>query len=265
MGHIVGYTAAEYLQQHAGRSRRSASVPASLWLSCREFLTSPRDLRAMALSALSRWLFTESELLYRRLSAVTGAPLDLMLTALMARQHRLDELRSLAESGDVNASAQLHLFTNDEHDEAPDEQDETPPVEDQHQVGGQEEPAGMEGAFKETIIRLRALHENELRDRATTGDGRAMRELATLLTRQGRESELRARADTDDPFAARALADLLAHHGREQELRDRIAAGDLAAGEGLLALLRLRHREAEADRLYLYGLLPDGSIATGPP
>jgi hypothetical protein len=99
-----------------------------------------------------------------------------------------------------------------------------------------------------------------LRARAAVGDRDAAERLGDLLAERGDLDGLRARADVGDAAAALLLADLLAERGDLDGLRARAAVGDAAAASQLTALLIKQGRNEEAERVYRFGLNPDGSI-----
>ena len=65
MGQIAGYTAADYLIQHASRERRSARVPASTWDAALSHIRDPADATRLADSARNRLLYRYAIPLYR--------------------------------------------------------------------------------------------------------------------------------------------------------------------------------------------------------
>ncbi len=65
MGQVAGYTAADYLIQHASRERRYARVPASTWDAILSHVRDPADTARLADSARSRLLYRYAIPLYR--------------------------------------------------------------------------------------------------------------------------------------------------------------------------------------------------------
>jgi len=65
MGQVTGYTAADYLIQHASRKRRAARVPASTWDALRGHIRDPADAARLADSAKRRLLYCYAVPLYR--------------------------------------------------------------------------------------------------------------------------------------------------------------------------------------------------------
>jgi len=91
----------------------------------------------------------------------------------------------------------------------------------------------------------------------------AAQRLAERLGEHGNLNELCARADARDVYATWRLAKLLAERADLDGLRGRANAGDWdAAGRHLAELLIRQGRSEEAKRLGLFGLNPDGSIAS---
>jgi hypothetical protein len=131
---------------------------------------------------------------------------------------------------------------------------------------------GDEHAIMELLFLLRQhedLYEAEqlLRDHADVLGPLFQFELAELLAEKGDVDQLRTQADArGGGHAARRLADVLADRGdldeAEQVLRGLADAGDGDAGR-LAELLTARGRGEEAERLRRFGLLPDGSAASG--
>ena len=107
-----------------------------------------------------------------------------------------------------------------------------------------------------------------LRARDDAGGGRAATALAVLLEERGdldgAEQILRPWADAGDEHAARRLAGLLEKRGdldgAEQILRVSVDVGSWDYSE-LAQVLTKQGRGEEAERLYRFGLNPDGSIA----
>ena len=66
MGQVAGYTAADYLIQHASRERRYDRVPASTWDAILGHIRDPADTARLADSAGNRLLYRYAIPLYRR-------------------------------------------------------------------------------------------------------------------------------------------------------------------------------------------------------
>jgi len=248
MGQIDGYTAADYLVQHASWERRSASVPASIWDAVISHVRDPVDAARLADSALDRLLYRYAIPLYRyaadagdelaalRLAGLLAGRGDLdglrgradaddkhaswLLAGMLAGRGDLDGLRAQADAGDGYASRLLACLLAQRGD-----LDEAGQILRARADAGDEEAAGL---LAELLARRGDL--DGLRARADAGDGWASWQLAELLARRGDLDGLRARADSDDQFALRLLAGLLAGRGDLDGLRARPAAGDGHAG-----------------------------------
>ena len=184
MGQVAGYTAADYLIQHASRERRYAQVPASTWNAVLSHVRDPVDAARLADSARNRLLYRYAIPLYRY--AADGGDrnehVSLRLASLLAGRgelDELDELRARADAGDYFTAVELAA-----------------------------------------LLRKRG-DLDELRAWADAGDGAAATRLASLLAGRGDVDELRARADAGDGAAATQLtklwADLLIKQGRAEE------------------------------------------------
>ena len=177
----------------------------------------------------------------------------LQLAELLAKRGDLDELRSPADAGDRSAALQLAelLAKRGDLDELRTRAD-----------------AGDRSAALQLAELLAGAGDlDELRTRADAGDGSAASRLAELLAERGDLDELRTRADADlgDVSAASQLAGLLAERGDLDEAMQ-ILCALAAAGRGnsnrLAGLLTQQGHRDEAERLRRFGLNPDGSIAS---
>ena len=202
MGQLAGYSAADYLIQHASRERRYVRVPASTWDAVISHIRDPADAARLADSARSRLLYSYAVPLYRLATDAGDEDAARRLVDLLAARGDLDELRARADASDVDAAFRLADLLDELGD--------------------------LDGAAQ------------ILRPRANAGDGRAASRLADLLAARGDLDELRARADAGDEYAASRLADLLAAGGDLDELRARANAGDGQAAEQLADLLAAR-------------------------
>jgi hypothetical protein len=88
IGHITGYTAADYLIQHASRERRSARVPASTWDAVLSHIRDPADTARLADSAHSRLLHGYAIQLYRHAADAGNGFAARRLAVLLARARR---------------------------------------------------------------------------------------------------------------------------------------------------------------------------------
>ena len=213
MGQVAGYTAADYLLQHASRERRAVRVPASTWDALLSHVHDPADAARLAGSAKDRLLYCYAIPLYRH-AADAGDDVAGQLADL------------LVERGDLDQAVQI--------------------LRARAAAGGGGYPAWQ-------LARLLAVRGDleELRARADTGDKDACRLLARLLAERGDLEELRARADAGDKDTALQLADLLARRGdldqAEHILRAR--AGDEDADERLADLLARRGDLDQAEHI----------------
>ena len=108
MGHVTGYTVADYLIQHASRERRYARVPASTWDAVLGNVHDPADAARLAYSAQNRLLYRYAIPLYRH-AADAGDPFAAMeLAEWLAERGDLQELRARADVGDQAAAAWLN-------------------------------------------------------------------------------------------------------------------------------------------------------------
>ncbi len=209
MGHIVGYTVADYLIQHASRERRHARVPESAWDALLSHIRDPTEAARLADSARGRLLYRYAIPLYQRtvIAADEFAAAQLAATRLvnlLAEREDLNGVRAWADAGDELAAMLL---------------------------------AGLLAGRGDL---------DELRARADAGDPSAMR-LARWLADRRDLDELRVRADAGDGLAAEKLVNLLADRRDLDELRVRADAGDGLAAEKLVNLLAER-RDLDARR-----------------
>ena len=219
MGQVAGYTAADYLIQHASRERRYARVPASTWDAVLSYVRNPVDAARLARSAQGRLLYRYAIPLYRYAADAGDGEAAFGLAGLLADRGELDELRARADAGDWRAASRLA------------DRGELDELRARANAGDGEAAFGL-------ASRLADRGElDELRARADAGDWRAAFRLAGLLADRGELDELRARADAGDWRAAFRLAGLLADRGELDELRARADAGDGEAASGLASRL----------------------------
>ena len=180
MGQVDGYTAADYLIQHATRERRTARVPASTWEALLPHIRDPADVSRLAGSAMGRLLYRYAIPLYRYAADADadGGHAANRLADLLATRGDLDGaiqiLRAQADAGDWFAAGQL---------------------------------AGLLATRGDL---------DELRARADTGDRYAANLLATRGDLDEAVQVLRVRADAGEGDARR-LAELLTQQGRGEE------------------------------------------------
>ena len=242
MGQIAGYTAADYLIQHASRERRSARVPASTWDAILTSVRDPDDAARLADSASNRLLYRYAIPLYHRAAdaGVLGATRE--LAGLLGQRGDLEELRARADAGDRDAALELAGLLDRRGD-----------LDEAVQILRARADAGDRDAALELaglLDRRGDLDEavQILRARADAGDHRAAVRLAILLDRhgdldeavqilRGKLEELRGWADVSQLSASWLLAILLAKRGDLEELRARADAGDGDATRWLAVML----------------------------
>ena len=197
MGQVAGYTAADYLIQHASLERRYARAPASTWDAVLGHIRDPADAARLADSAKSRLLYRYAIPLYRDAADASDRDAALRLAYLLERRGDLDEaeqiMRAQADAGEQPATLWLEKLLKERGD--------------------------LDGA------------EQVLRTAADAGDTYARSLLYEVLAERGDLDELRARADAADWQAASELARRLAERGDLDELRARADAGDWYAAE----------------------------------
>lgn len=200
MGSIAGWTAADYLHQHAQRSRRTTPLPDAVWQALAEH-HHPDDTARLADNALRRGHPELAVSLYTRIGLTIDRDTADWLVATLIRRGRVDQalqlLRDRADSGDRYAPDSL----------------------------------------ARCLVELGRI--DELRVRADRGDPRAADLLADLLAKEHGTDELRRCADAGDRHAARALIDHLAEQRQVDELRDRANDGDEHAARALGHVLTL--------------------------
>jgi predicted negative regulator of RcsB-dependent stress response len=247
MGRVAGYTAADYLIQHAGRERRYERMPASTWDALLLHLRAPDDAARLADSTRNRLLYRYAIPLYRHAASVGDEDAAWRLAGLLVECGDLDELRRLADAGDREAALRLAGVLAQRGD-----------VDEAVQVLRTRADAGDPFAalqLADLLAQRGDLDEAEqiLRGRASVGDEDAARRLAGVLAQRGDLDGLRGRADVGDPFAALQLADLLAQRGdldeAEQVLRAVADAGDEDAARRLAGVLAQRGDIDEAEQV----------------
>ncbi len=237
MGQVAGYTAADYLIQHASRKRRSARVPASTWDAVLSHVRDPDDIARLAHSARSRLLYRYAIPLYRHAAAYDRDD-AICLARLLAERGHLDELRARAVAGDGYAALQLAdlLAKRGNQHEA-------------EQILRAMADAGSGYAALRLADLLAERGDLEgLRARAVAGDRYAVLQLARLLAKRGDPDEaeqiLRGAADVGVEGAVSELAWLLVERGdpggAEQILRAMAHAGDRDAAHELAEILVMR-------------------------
>jgi hypothetical protein len=223
MGQVAGYTAADYLIQHANRERRLARLPASTWDAFVSHIRDPADAVELADSAGRRLLYRYAIPLYR-VAANAGVVIWAAweLAGLLARRGDVDGLRVRADAGDEHAALKLAglLFERGDVDGLRARADAGDPTGARYLATVLEESGDMEAA------------EDLLRGSADAGDRYAAPQLASLLAQRGDVDGLRARVDADDGHAAAELASLLNERrdfdGAVQTVRAAAATADIS-------------------------------------
>jgi TIR domain len=234
MGQVAGYTAADYLIQHASRERRSARVPASTWDALLSHVRDPDAAARLANSAAGRLLYRYAIPLYRHAVNAGDMLASMPLAGLLARSGDLDGLRAGADAGDWQAPMVLAGLLA-EHG-------------DLDELRTRADAGDWYAASRLALLLAERGDLDGLRTRADAGDGDAACELARLLEErgdfEGAAQVLRARADAGDEDAAVELAGLLAKRGdlegAEQILRAWADADDQDAAVELAGLLAKR-------------------------
>jgi hypothetical protein len=220
MGQIAGYTAADYLIQHATRERRYTRPPASTWDALLSDIHDPADAARLADSAANRLLYRYAIPLYRHAADAGDTVAAEYLAGLLAGRGDLEELRARTDAGDEPAAEQLAQLLADRGDL------------DGLRARTDAGDAYAAGQLAHLLAGRGDLEE--LRARADAGDEQAAGPLAQLLADRGDLEELRARAYAGDAYAAGQLAQLLADRGDLEEAIQ-ILRAPADAGNGLAA------------------------------
>ena len=236
MGQIAGYTAADYLIQHASKERRYVRVPASTWDAVITYVRDPADTARLADSARNRLLYCYAIPLYRHAVDNGSEDAAVQLADLLAERGDFDGAVEVlrapadADAGDPSAAVQLADLLAERGDL--DGLRARADAGDPHAAGRLAGLLAERGDFDGAVEVLRAP--------ADAGDPSAAVQLADLLAERGDLDGLRARADAGDEDAAVQLADLLAERGDLDGLRARADAGDPHAAVRLAGLLAER-------------------------
>ena len=199
MGKVAGYTPADYLHQHALRTRRTTPLPDTAWQALVDYHHHDDTLR-LADNAARRGRQRHAITLFGRAVDAWDDPAAYnsaaySLAGLLAGTGCIDELRQRADAGNVAAAGTL---------------------------------AGL--LAEQDCV-------DELRARADAGERWAHGYLIRLLAKQDRTEELRQRADAGDMYAQEILAELLSEQGCHEELRERADSGDHYASKSIIKLL----------------------------
>ena len=185
MGQIAGYTAADYLLQHASQERRHARIPASTWDAVLGHIRDPTDTARLADSARNRLLYRYAIPLYQL----------------------------AADAGDKYAAMRLARLLADRDDYAA-RRPAPPPPWSSPKWSPKMKPVGD---WRVAGLLADRGDLDELRARTDAGDWSAAMRLARLLADRGDLDELRARTDAGDPFVGQRLPELLEKQGRGKE------------------------------------------------
>jgi hypothetical protein len=265
---VVGYDVADYLLQHATRTRRTTPIPDASWRALTHHITNPDDLVRLGHSAWARGLEAHAVVAYREAADAGDSDAAVMLAVLLAVRGELNELRARSNAGDFMSTTMFEALGAkpgdiDELSARADAGDRRalsllalrlvawlgePGKLDKLLVAADSGDARTASLVAE-MPGIRGGKFDELRASVGTGNLRAAAALADRLAAQGALDELRARADTGDPWAAAALADRLAAHGALDELRARADAGDWLAATALVDLLAVRAALGDLDGL----------------
>jgi hypothetical protein len=116
MGQIAGYTAADYLIQHASGERRYARLPASTWDAILSHIHDPADTTRLGDSARNRMLYRHAIFLYSSAAYVDDRDAAANLAEQLARSGDLDELQARADACDEDAAGWLVVLLYDRGD-----------------------------------------------------------------------------------------------------------------------------------------------------
>jgi hypothetical protein len=240
MGQLVGYIVADYLFQHAGRQRRSASVPASTWDAAIGYIRDPDDTARLAESAGNRLLYSYAFPLWRRAADAGDRIAVMRLAWLLSKRGDLDGLRAWAETGEELAAWMLAQILAERGDLG--------------ELRARADAGSQAVAWHLAELLARRGDLDELRARADAGDDAATSQLARLLSKRGDLDEaaqiLRAQADTGSQRAAMQLAELLVQRGDLDGAAQILGAqADTGNRDAAMELARLLARRSDLDTL----------------
>lgn len=271
MGSASGYLVADYLHQHASRTRRTVPLPATVWRALAEHHDT-RDRMHLAASASRRGRQQEAEMLIRRaaedgdqeaayplarLFASRGKPEDALalLDMLPADDHRVRDLaawllNSLGRTEDLtrlaahdpSAAAVLikRLAERGELDQAL-----------AHFRRSDNLGAGMHYAPAIETLVTSLVNADRIGDAVEVAEGGLFSDqfLASLLVERDRIADLGRWANTGHPTAESAMAQWMATHGQTDRLREIASSGNAIATFHLSDLLAAEGRFEEASTL----------------
>jgi TPR repeat protein len=218
MGQVTGYTAADYLVQHASRERRRARVPACTWDAFLSHIRDPDDAARLADSAGERALHRCAVPLYRRAAEAGSSSAMYSLGFLLQGQGKADQAeqwyRKAAEAGHFGAMSNLAVLLREQ---------------------GQAEEAG---------------HWHNL---ASAG-GQITRPRPRNNRKPGEAEWLRREAAAGNPSAMLGLGDLLAEQGKTEQAerwyRKAADAGEIGAMNRLARLFDKKDRPDLAEQWF---------------
>ena len=220
LGAVAGYQVADYLLQHARRSRRAAVPPTTWWRALGEHCDDKGDLSRLAQAAMARARFECVELLYRRRGDDGDAEAASAVAEVLARKGWIDEaIQVLGNPAVVRVPFVSRRLT-----ELLLEQDRVAEAVSllwPHDDGQDGRPWHDADKLSELLIKLDRADDAValLRSRADAGDRDCAERLATLLGRLGRTDEAIAvlREHTDRPYLKLRLARALEKSGNVDE------------------------------------------------
>jgi hypothetical protein len=207
-----------------------AAVPASLWHALAGTALSGNDAGKVGRSAYERGLYRTAEGFLRRGLAADEDAAGTDLAQLLARQHRVADLRDLVGQGNGPARVQLITLLSQQRN-----------VDGLRRLSHDDVYARRE--LVDVLQRAGALSEaaEELRHLVAQGDEQAADDLVALLAELGETDELDRLAEEGSPAAKRLLAGLQADNGDLETARTTLIelaeAGDLSARWELACLL----------------------------
>jgi TPR repeat protein len=262
MGQVAGYTAADYLIQHASRERRRVRVPASTWDAFLGHIRDPGDAARLADSAGERFLYRYAIPLYSRAADAGSTGAMYSLGFLLQEQGKAQQAerwyRRAAEAGHFGAMSNLAVLLRERgHAE---------------QAEHWYSKASAGGQIVYPKPRKREPGEAELLHReAAAGSPSAMLGLGNLLVEQGNAEQAerwyRKAADAREVDAMSRLAELYDEDGHpdlaEQWYRMAADTGDSGAMSNLGIFLAAHGQPDLAEQCYRKAIASGGPVAAG--
>jgi TPR repeat protein len=281
MGQVAGYTAADYLIQHASEARRRVRVPDGTWDALVSHVTDPADAARLADSAGERALYLYAVPLYRKAAGAGSGTAMYSLGFLLQGQGDAEQAerwyRQAAQAGHFGAMSSLAVLLRERGH--PEEAGHwSAMAAERGQITARTRPQGKGEPGEAERLRREAAAGNlsamsglgdllaergntELarqwyRKAADAGDTGAMDRLARLFEEEGRldlaERWHRKAADGGDSSWVSNLGNFLGRHGRpdlaEQCYRQAAASGDPAAAGAMYNLGHLLEEQEHADQ-----------------